>query len=621
MRNIVMALFLSLCVQPVFPQTGCTTNCVITDPTSSQTVTQPSGTALSANYFNTQIANGVYYPLRYSGGNLCAQMTAAIAAMPATGGTLDIEGLSSVPSATCGSNPFAGVTMPLSVNIGPGKINTTVQWYVHSSFFHLRGAGMANTQLIYTGSIALKAPDGVSPGGVLELTTPTPATVYNGGDSVADMAIVGNANSPYAMLVDGTHHSQFRNLSLFGSAVCDYESKFAVVDDLDNIHSSIGDAATFGFPGSAAPNGMCLDGEDTNHATTAATLTNPLIEGHPTCGIELNNASSMVFSSGTSEGNGASGKPSTTANICDNRGQFNTFVGMDLEGGGSPTDMILGGEDETVIGGFWGDTTIISGSHNVIENGIKGFVTVSPGASFNTLENYRSEASGGTGITDNGTSTVISRITDSSLENPLRGMPWGYRDTTINPASFGFGAMPQEDFLRGSFGFNATAETLLSNTTLISGKPWSVVLIGDWSTALQFTTTANAPLIVVTSAAPTVTLNGGAAVTFSLNATHQLQAICSIGCNGSGDLAFFLGSMFMVQSQNSTAAAFDISTPTGISTNVLKANSIQTGSGAAITNTDNIPQVTATTSAGTCIPNGYLPVTVHGVTFHLATCQ
>ncbi len=278
----------------------------------------------------TAIANGTYYPLQYTGTDVCVQIQAAVNALPSTGGTINLQ-LGTASPASCSVNPWAALgSKPVNFIWGPGKIDTTAQWYVHSNFFHMQGAGMGNSQLIYTGTTALKDPGGVNPGGVLELDSPTPATVYNYGDSVSDMAIVGNSYSPYAMLVDGTHHSQFRNLSLWGSATCDYESKFAVVDNLDNIHSSSGDASFFGLPGTSSPNGLCFDGEDASHETTAATVTDPLSEGHATSGIEISNAQNMTFEGGTSEANGTSGS-TATANLV-NGGFKITISGLDMEG-------------------------------------------------------------------------------------------------------------------------------------------------------------------------------------------------------------------------------------------------------------------------------------------------
>jgi hypothetical protein len=373
------------------------------------------------------IANGTYYPLNYAGGDLCAQMSAAIAAMPAPGGTLDVRGLSSVSPATCSSNPFAGVTKPLSVLLGPGKINTTAQWYINSSFLHLQGAGIGNTQLIYTGTTALKDPGGVNPGGVLELDSATPSTSYNYGDSVSDMAIVGNANSPYAMLVDGTHHSMFRNLSLWGSATCDYESKFAVVDDLDNIHSSNGDASFFGFPGAASPNGMCLDGESSSYSTTAATVTNPLIEGHATCGIELSNAGQMVFTAGTSEANGTSGV-TTSANLCLSTASafHNAFFGLDMEAAGN-VDILDNGRDNIFQNDLGATKSIFAG----VNAQVLGGQIEAPTVSSTAIDTYFDAVRSASNVADSGTGTYGTQFIEGI--NQLNALERTLPNTVVNP--------------------------------------------------------------------------------------------------------------------------------------------------------------------------------------------
>jgi hypothetical protein len=52
----------------------------------------------------------------------------------------------------------------------------------------------------------------------------------------------------------------------------------------------------------------------------------------------------------------------------------------------------------------------------------------------------------------------------------------------------------------------------------------------------------------------------------------------------------------------------------------FRAKSSTINGGATINSSSNLPQTTATAPTGTCTPNGYIPVTVNGVTLHLATC-
>ncbi|MHB1953095.1 MAG: hypothetical protein ACYCOU_05055 [Sulfobacillus sp.] len=538
------------------------------------------------------IANGTYYPLQDTGGDICVKMVAAIAAMPATGGVLNVEGLSGASPASCSVNPFAGVTKPLSILLGPGKINTTAQWYANSSFFHLQGSGMGNTQLIYTGTTALKDPGAVNPGGVLELDSATPATVYNYGDSVSDMSIVGNANSPYAMLVDGTHHSQFHNLSLWGSATCDYESKFAVVDDLDNIHSSSGDASFFGFPGTASPNGMCLDGEDGNHETTAATVTTPISEGHPLCGIEISNASQMMFNAGTSEENSTSGNTSS-ANLC-NGGYHVTLNGLDMEAAGEQ-DILDNGKDNQYNNVLGSLASTFKGANADVNGGQIEGITIASTAVNTRIKKTRIAVP----PIDDGFNTKFSQLYSESScgANCYTGIPWSFRDPIIGALSLTSYPLPQEDMVRGVYVFLSTPATQIDNTVLVSGHPWTVKMIGDWSTNLQFNTNALAPTYYVTSAQPTVALPGGAVITFSLNSFFQLQATCTTGCGTSivGGAAFFTGTFFITQSQNSIAALYDIQTPTGIKTAVINATASVTSPVVTATTSITTPTVNATT--------------------------
>lgn len=61
MRNIFISLVFGFFALPILAQSGCVTNCVITNPSNSQIITQPSGTAfgisgnLTANGASTQL--------------------------------------------------------------------------------------------------------------------------------------------------------------------------------------------------------------------------------------------------------------------------------------------------------------------------------------------------------------------------------------------------------------------------------------------------------------------------------------------------------------------------------------------------------------------------------------
>jgi hypothetical protein len=73
-----------------------------------------------------------------AGADACAKIAAAIAALPATGGTVDARGLQGAQS--CGANPFAASTKPVQLLLGGVTITTSACWSVPSNTV-IAGAG------------------------------------------------------------------------------------------------------------------------------------------------------------------------------------------------------------------------------------------------------------------------------------------------------------------------------------------------------------------------------------------------------------------------------------------------------------------------------------------------
>ncbi len=72
------------------------------------------------------------------GADACAQIAAAIAALPATGGTVDASGIQGAQ--TCAANPFASSTKPVQLLLGGVTITTSACWAVPSNTA-ITGAG------------------------------------------------------------------------------------------------------------------------------------------------------------------------------------------------------------------------------------------------------------------------------------------------------------------------------------------------------------------------------------------------------------------------------------------------------------------------------------------------
>jgi len=67
-------------------------------------------------FMGARIVNNVAYATRFTGADAAAKISAAIAALPSTGGTVDGGGLTGVQ--TWGSDPFGGTTKPITLRLG-----------------------------------------------------------------------------------------------------------------------------------------------------------------------------------------------------------------------------------------------------------------------------------------------------------------------------------------------------------------------------------------------------------------------------------------------------------------------------------------------------------------------
>jgi hypothetical protein len=86
---------------------------------------------------------------QYGGADMCAKISAAIAALPSTGGVVDARGFQGAQS--CASNPFSGVgTKPTQVLLGAVTVSSSATWTIPSNFI-LDGP---NATLKPTGSAA-----------------------------------------------------------------------------------------------------------------------------------------------------------------------------------------------------------------------------------------------------------------------------------------------------------------------------------------------------------------------------------------------------------------------------------------------------------------------------------
>lgn len=96
-----------------------------------------SGAGISAPFtrnFSTidpQIIGGVAYADTFTGADLCAKITAAIAVLPAPGGTVDARGLTGTQA--CATNPFAAGRIGITTLLGNATITIAVPWILPSA--------------------------------------------------------------------------------------------------------------------------------------------------------------------------------------------------------------------------------------------------------------------------------------------------------------------------------------------------------------------------------------------------------------------------------------------------------------------------------------------------------
>lgn len=87
----------------------------------------------------------------FAGADACAKIVAAIADLPATGGTVDARGLGGAQS--CAVNPFTGATVPITLLVGKATITSVLGWTVPSNV-HVIGLGADKSVLLFQGASA-----------------------------------------------------------------------------------------------------------------------------------------------------------------------------------------------------------------------------------------------------------------------------------------------------------------------------------------------------------------------------------------------------------------------------------------------------------------------------------
>lgn len=351
---------------------------------------------LQSQNLQVQSINNVQYADQLSGSDMCAKITSGIMNLPATGGTVDARGFQGTQA--CGSNPFSGVTKPVTLLIGAVKITTSVPWVIQTNGVHINCQGPAGSQIQYTGLANAPAIITFKSPGDPRSTSIQDSEVNNCGIHTAGLAVDG-------ILFQGWHHNKIEGDSIWGVTNCGLHTEFAVVNTMKGIHVSGNDANVYGFSGSAPPNGMCFDQYvSASYPTTASTVIDPIVEGTTSIGLNLASAVFMVIQGGTSElGHGgffiASGSYENT--IIDTDFEANTF-------GTNPYDGEIDGYNTHLIGITGTNVLNIKGKNNYLIGGGFNSINVETGAQ----NNYINSSIGNNGGTlhDFGTGTYVDRL-------------------------------------------------------------------------------------------------------------------------------------------------------------------------------------------------------------------
>lgn len=272
--------------------------------------------------------------------------------------------------------------------IPPGTLNTSASITSLTDNQHIECSAIKATTIQYVGTSNIAA--------IFDIGTPGQTTIQHNGISINNCTISGNSHVQYAIRTTAIHRSDFSHNNLINVTTAGFNSNFAVILQLDDLHTSVSEQAFTQQPASC----IILDGPDVSHKTTSTSVAQPKCEGVSGTGIVLNNTATVTVKGGTSEQNnkgitlgtgslgdiidGVDMELNTTSNIEDN-GFQNVFRNET----GNGKYLILGSANL----GYWTGMALDT-------------ITISPGANFNTLDGIAYNNSGSGTFTDSGTNTV-----------------------------------------------------------------------------------------------------------------------------------------------------------------------------------------------------------------------
>jgi hypothetical protein len=469
--------------------------------------------------------NGTPLADQFAGVDMCAKISAAIASLGTAGGIVDATHFTGTQA--CASDPSSGVTVPVVVEVGNVTMQLSVPWNIHSSLFKWHGSGPGHSGIQYVGA-----------GSVTAIITfgesaPTSPSANFTNTQFEGFHIWGSTSVTDAIALQGVHHSQFRDLSIWNVNGCGIHTRFAVTDTFANIHVTIFDAEKFGMLTSATAtpaHGLCFDQYATNYTTTDGTVIDSEVEGVSGSGWYLPAAATMHFSAGTSESNGRGievGQSSFS----------NTFTNSDLES--NTQDILDNGSNQVYVNPLSTDSVEFGANarHDMIVGGTLNSLTIDSGAAAITYAQTSIGNNGGT-VTDSGTGGNNSAYAGSAALS-LPG--------TNNAAIV---TDPVSDLFAHYYFAAGSTQQFGQALAVNAGQPWRALFIGYWANNYEGGgLNVPAEITEVTSTSPLLNI-GSIQLAFSINSSGHLQAT-----NGSASYAAVFTGHVIVLPETSMSSA------------------------------------------------------------------
>lgn len=313
--------------------------------------------------------NGVVNAYAQSGSDMCAKIEAAVTALGSGGGLVDARGFSGTQA--CASNPLASIVPNTTLLLGNVTIQTAVPWALGTSSgtlngITLEGTNPGYTRLVYTGTSAVNC--------VLCLNGTARSGIWL--DNFRNLMVYGGAGAGAvtdAIQATDTQRSEFSNLFAWGATGCGMHTIGAVTDTFYRIRVNKQDMeSVFRISGLTTPaNGLCFDSSG-GVQTTDGTVIDADVQGVTGIGWDLISASSMTFTSGTSESNGTGVSVSSAS-------KENTLIGSDFEAN-SVQDMLDNGTSTAMV-----NLIAVSNSSNAVELGPQSLNATIEGGTINKI--------------------------------------------------------------------------------------------------------------------------------------------------------------------------------------------------------------------------------------------